>query len=58
MYSWGFLLEGLKPGTRALAFAFIVTYKACVGAHTSHGEQGEEINMGQVPLWADRPHLQ
>lgn len=53
-----FSLEGLKPSTAALGFAFIVTSKACISAYTSHGEQGEEINMGQVPLWADRPYLQ
>lgn len=34
-HSWGFLLKGLKPSTRALGFAFIVTYKAGVGANTS-----------------------
>lgn len=53
-----FSLEDLKPSTRALGFAFIVTSKACVGAYTSHGKQREEINMGQVPLWAERPYLQ
>lgn len=31
--------EGLKPSTRALGFAFIVTHKACVGTYTSCSER-------------------